>query len=145
MAAIQHLIAFPSLQACKNLTIFKKFCLSRFRTPVMKIPGRVEFKKIRTMNIKNILYQVWHYGMILLLYNWHFQNLEFTRSELICLPILFLVFFAGLIFYYFKQFIRKSILSSKTIFTIISCEFFLFVVLEVLIFLFGWSLDSPPG
>jgi hypothetical protein len=108
-----------------------------------KIAGRI--KKFRTMKVTDFLYQLWHYGMMCLLYNMHFQNIDFTQSEIFGLPILFLMFIAGLFYYYKNRIIDKKAITLEAVSLIVAIELILFIIIEMLIFLLGWRLDSPPG
>lgn len=83
--------------------------------------------------------------MLYLLYTLHFQNTDFTQSEIFGLPILFLMFIAGLFYYYKNRIVDKNVIKLETIFLILSIEIILFLIIEMLIFLIGWTLDSPPG
>lgn len=97
------------------------------------------------MKISYIIYQAWHYGMLFLLYNWHFQDNDFATSEIIGLPFLFFVFFVGLFYFYLKVIFKNGKIDNGLIFLILFFELFIFVVDEIFMFYFGWTLDSAPG
>ena len=97
------------------------------------------------MKVSGFVYQLWHFGMLYIIYNMHFQDADFVQSEIFGLLILFLMFIIGLFYYYKNRIIDKKKIESETLILIILIEFVLFIIIEILIFILGWTLDSPPG
>ncbi len=96
------------------------------------------------MRISGLIYQAWHLGMLCLLFDWHFQSQDFANIEIYCLPLLFVMFIWGLIYYYFNH-AKKNIIKHSRLYSIIFVEFIVFAIVEILIFILGWGVDSPPG
>jgi len=97
------------------------------------------------MKVSDFVYQLWHFAMLCIIYNMHFQDVDFVQSEIFGLPILFLMFIVGLFYYYKNRIIDKKKIASETLILIILIECVLFIIIEILIFILGWTLDSPPG